>query len=50
MKRKGFIMTPDHKEWEEFYAILTGPEGCNFREDEKKEPIWDFVRSIDSKL
>jgi len=36
----GNIMTPGHPQWEEFCKRLGGPEGCNFREDERGKTIW----------
>jgi hypothetical protein len=28
------VMTPDHHEWERFYDLLQGPEGCDFKDGE----------------
>ena len=27
-------MTPEHPQWEKFINRLTGPEGCNFTQDQ----------------
>lgn len=34
------IMSPGHKDWKKFYALLEGPEGCDFKEDESGEVTW----------
>lgn len=34
------IMTPQHPKWNEFYARLQGPEGCDFRKDPKRKWVW----------
>jgi len=34
------IMTPDNFRWVEFCERLEGPEGCDFRKDEKGEITW----------
>jgi len=35
------MMTPEHPQWREFCERLGGPDGCNFREDESGETIWN---------
>lgn len=32
-------MDPSHPLWEDFLERLEGPEGCDFKKDEKKERI-----------
>jgi hypothetical protein len=39
MKKKE-IMNPEHPKWGEFCARLEGPEGCDFKEDEKGKVTW----------
>lgn len=34
-------MTPSHPRWEEFFKRLEGPEGCNFRQNEAGNIVWN---------
>jgi hypothetical protein len=34
------IMTPEHPEWEVFCDKLSGPDACDFKQDEKGEYTW----------
>lgn len=38
---KPAAMTPKHPKWTEFAALMEGPQGCNFRKDDKGETTWD---------
>jgi hypothetical protein len=40
------IMMPDHPDWEEFLDLLSGSEGCNFREV-RGEVVFDCDSSMD---
>lgn len=34
------VMTPDHFLWDVFADRLSGPEGCDFKEDKEKGYTW----------
>ena len=35
-------MDPSHPQWDEFIERLSGPEGCNFREDSNGKLTWSW--------
>ena len=44
------VMTADHERWNEFAERLEGPEGCNFRRDDKGEMTWNCAGGTDKSL
>jgi hypothetical protein len=40
------IMTPDHKDWDEFIKRLDGIEGCNSRPDDCGYCIWECDHTL----
>lgn len=40
------IMSLSHKRWNEFYYRLLGPDGCDFRHNEKGIPIWNCANDM----
>jgi len=44
------ILTTEHERWAEFASILEGEQGCNFREREDGETIWDCSAGTDKSL
>ena len=34
------VMTTEHPEWDTFCALLSGPEACDFHQDEKGKWAW----------
>jgi hypothetical protein len=44
------LMTPQNEDWNEFCAILEGPEGCDFKKDENDKIVWKCDSSMDRPL
>lgn len=44
------LMTPNHPDWERFYGLLQGPEGCDFREDERGKITWRCAGGMDKSI
>ena len=44
------ILTPEHPRWREFIDRLAGPEGCDFRKDERSEYSWRCAGGHDQSL
>lgn len=41
------VLSITHPRWDEFYARLTGPQGCNFRQDDEGQWHWDCSGGTD---
>lgn len=37
---KPFVMTPEHPKWKKFYARLSGPKACDFRD--RRDGGWSW--------
>lgn len=44
------VLTPEHPRWPEFIDRLAGPEGCDFRQDEKGNYSWKCAGGSDQSL
>lgn len=44
------VLSPDHPRWREFLERLEGPEGCDFKKDQKGQVIWRCKGSDDKSL
>ena len=44
------IMCKDHPKWEEFILRLSGPEGCDFKEDANGKTTWKCKNGEDKSL
>jgi hypothetical protein len=43
-------LTPAHHSWPRFYDLLTGPEGCNFRQDGNGKTTWTCYGGWDKRF
>lgn len=44
------VLKPGHPRWEEFIDRLEGPEGCDFREDDRGKIVWACYGGYDKRF